>query len=132
MFTSSDFEHLKFLEGRWIGKVPDGSSFYEEYTFLEQGKMRSDRHTDSSYSKSTDASTVKLENGQVTSTWNTYTWIAAELVPGKACFSPVNAPSSFCWERKSDKLVHVTQRWTDESGKLQEYVIPLHRLEILQ
>ncbi len=130
MYTSSDFDYLKFLEGRWIGKGPDGSSFYEEYTFIEQGKMRSDRHADASYSNSTDASTVTLENGQVTSTWNTYTWIAAELSPGKACFSPVNAPSSFCWERKSDKQVHVTQRWTDESGIHQEYVISMHRSEV--
>ncbi len=130
MFTASDFNHLKFLEGRWIGKAPDGSAFYEEYTFLGPDKMRSDRHADASYSNSTDGSTVTLKNGQVTSTWNTFTWNASEIAPGKACFSPVNAPSSFCWERKSASEIHVTQRWTDESGKQQEYVVPMHRPEV--
>ena len=127
MFTSSDFDQLRFLEGRWIGKAPDGSAFYEEYTFIGEGKMRSDRHSDSSYSKSTDGSIVALQSGQVTSTWNEFTWTASEIMPGKACFEPVNAPSSFCWERKSDTEVHVTQRWTDESGAPQEYVVPLRR-----
>lgn len=127
VFTSNDFEHLKFLEGRWIGKAPDGSAFYEEYTFTGQDTMRSDRHADSTYSKSTDKSKVALQSGQVTSTWNEFTWIASEIGPGKACFEPVNAPSSFCWERKSDTEVHVTQRWKDEKGAPQEYVVPLRR-----
>jgi hypothetical protein len=130
MFTSVDFENLRFLEGRWVGKAPDGSLFYEEYVFVGEGQMRSNRHSDSSFTNSTDGSTVALEGGQVTSTWNAFTWTASEIRPGKACFSPVNAPSSFCWERKTDKEVHVTQRWTDESGKLQEYVVPLHRPEV--
>lgn len=129
MFTLKDFDSLKFLEGRWVGKAPDGSAFYEEYTFTGEGRMRSDRHSDATYTNSTDGSTVELEDGQVTSTWNAYTWAASEILPGKACFSPVNAPSSFCWERKSDKLVHVTQQWTDENGQLQEYVVPLRRPE---
>ena len=129
MFTLRDFDNLKFLEGRWIGESPDGSVFYEEYTFMGEGKMRSDRHADASYSNSTDSSLVVLEAGQVTSTWNEFTWTASEILPGKACFLPVNAPSSFCWERKSEKEVHVTQQWTDQSGQSQEYVVLLHRAE---
>jgi len=127
VFTSIDFDNLRFLEGRWIGHAPDGSPFYEEYTFVGEREMRSERHSDASYSNSTDGSTVVLEAGQVTSTWNEFTWMALEIVPGKACFVPIKAPSSFCWERKSDTQVHVTQRWADESGNPQEYVVALQR-----
>lgn len=63
----------------------------------------------------------------MTSTWNDFTWTASEIVPGKACFVPISAPSSFCWERKSDTEVQVTQRWTDESGLLQQYEVALRR-----
>ncbi|MEO7916968.1 MAG: hypothetical protein ABIR16_04940 [Dokdonella sp.] len=127
MFTSSDFDNLRFLEGRWIGKAPDGSAFYEEYRFVAAGKLRSDRHADATFSSSNESSTVVLHDGRVTSTWNDFTWIASALVPGKACFVPVNAPSSFCWERASENEVHVIQRWKDEHGAQQEYVVVLLR-----
>jgi hypothetical protein len=64
----------------------------------------------------------------VTSVWKEFKWSASELAPGKACFVPINAPSSFCWERVSDREARVTQKWTDEKGAPQEYSIPLRRL----
>lgn len=128
MFGVAEFNHLRFLEGRWEGTGPDGSSFYEEYAFAGETAMRSTRFKDASFATADDGSEVRLEDGQVVSTWNAFSWRANELVPGRACFSPVQAPSSFCWERMSDELVHVTQRWSDEQGNPQEYVVPLRRL----
>ncbi len=128
MFTTQDFEHLRFLEGRWLGTAPNGSNFHEEYSFVGEGVMRSDRHADAAFNKSIDGSKVVLADGKVTSTWNDFTWQATEIVAGKACFEPINAPSSFCWTRISDDEVEVTQRWTDEQGAPQQYVVPLRRL----
>ncbi len=128
MFTTQDFAQLKFLEGRWQGKGPDGSAFYEQYSFHGSYEMKSSRFADPSFATITDSSTVSLQDGKVISVWNQFSWQASELSAGKACFSPVNAPSSFCWEQISDTLVHVTQRWSDAQGKPQEYVVPLQRL----
>jgi hypothetical protein len=128
MFTVSDFAHLRFLEGRWIGKGPDGSDFYDEYLFSSKFEIRSNRYPDDTFTTPSDGSTVALQNGQVTSTWREFSWQASELTPGRACFAPVKAPSSFCWERVSDSEVHVTQRWSDENGDSQVYVVPLRRL----
>jgi hypothetical protein len=128
MFTDADFAHLRFLEGRWVGKGPDGSDFYEEYSFPNGTEMRSNRYPDATFTTSTDGSVVALHDGQVMSTWKEFTWKASALVPGNACFAPVNAPSSFCWERVSNSEVHVTQRWSDEKGAPHEYVVPLRRL----
>ena len=50
------------------------------------------------------------------------------MAPGRACFAPVSAPSAFCWERVSDNEIRVTQRWSDEQGTPQQYVIALRRL----
>jgi hypothetical protein len=128
MFTSAQFAHLRFLEGRWVGKGPDGSDFYEEYTFQGDAELTSTRYTDATFLTSNDGSVVALQDGEVTSVWKEFMWKASEIGPGKACFSPVNAPSSFCWERVSDTEVHVTQRWADEKGLPQQYAIVLRRL----
>lgn len=128
MFTASDFSHLKFLEGRWEGTGPDGKPFYEEYSFPSSTEMRSSRYADNTFSTVQDGSVVALHEGRVTSTWNEFTWQASELTDGKACFVPISAPSSFCWERVSINSVQVTQRWTDQNGQAQQYVVPLQRL----
>lgn len=108
MFTTQDFAQLEFLEGRWQGKGPGGSTFYEQYSFHGSHEMKSSRFADSSF--------VSLQYGKVISVWNQFSWQASELSAGKACFSPINAPSSFCWEQISDTLVHVTQRWSDDAA----------------
>ncbi|MEO7431666.1 MAG: hypothetical protein ABIR62_06505 [Dokdonella sp.] len=128
MFTPSDFSHLKFLEGRWVGTGPDGKPFYEQYSFSNDAQMQSSRFADSTFGEVTDGSSVSLLEGRITSHWNEFTWEASTVVPGKACFDPINAPSSFCWERTSDSTVEVTQRWKDEHGNDQTYVVPMRRL----
>lgn len=129
VFTSEDFAQLRFLEGRWEGTGPDGKPFYEQYAFTSEGEMRSTRFTDATFSEAEDGSVVALDGDRVVSTWGEFTWQASELAAGRACFAPVNAPSSFCWERLSDSSARVTQRWTDEHGKPQHYVVPLRRLK---
>ena len=128
LFTTNDFAHLTFLDGRWEGTGPDGKPFYEQYAFPDASHMRSTRFADAAFTQAQDGSVVALDAGRVTSTWGEFTWEASELSAGRACFIPVNAPSSFCWERVSDSEVTVTQRWTDEAGTPQSYAIPLRRL----
>jgi hypothetical protein len=128
MFTESGFAQIKFLEGRWRGVAPDGKEFFEEYILVEPTLFRSIRHADSTFQKATDGSTVALENGVITSTWGQFTWRATLLNTSKACFEPVSAPSSFCWERVSPDSVTVTQCWTDSEGKEQSFVLTLNRV----
>lgn len=128
MFNESSFSQIKFLEGRWKGIGPDGKEFFEEYVLAEPGLFRSLRHADSSFSKATDGSTVALKDGSVISTWGQFTWRATSLSTTKACFEPVNAPSSFCWERVAPDVVTVTQRWAGADGKEQSFVLKLSRV----
>ena len=128
MFNESSFSQIKFLEGRWKGMGPDGKEFFEEYVLAEPGLFRSLRHADSSFSKATDGSTVALKDGSVISTWGQFTWRATSLSTTKACFEPVNAPSSFCWERVAPDVVTVTQRWAGADGQEQSFVLKLSRV----
>lgn len=127
MFNESSFSQIKFLEGRWKGVGPDGKEFFDEYVLADPCLFRSMRHADASFSAVTDESTVALKDGVVTSTWGQFTWKATTLTESKACFEPVNAPSSFCWERVSPDMVTVTQRWTSSDGKEQSFVLTLNR-----
>lgn len=129
MFSESSFSQIKFLEGRWKGVGPDGKDFFDEYVLAEPKLFRSIRHADASFAKPTDGSTVALKDGEVISTWGQFTWRATSLSASKACFEPVSAPSSFCWERVAPDTVTVTQRWTGPDGKEQSFVLTLNRVK---
>jgi hypothetical protein len=128
MFTESSFAQIRFLEGKWKGVGPDGKEFFEEYVLAEPSLFRSIRHADASFSKATDGSTVALKDGTVVSTWGQFTWKASSISASKACFEPINAPSSFCWERVEPDAVTVTQRWIGADGKEQSFVLRLSRI----
>lgn len=128
MFNEASFSQIKFLEGRWKGTGPDGKAFFDEYVLAEPTLFRSIRHADEAFDKPTDGSTVALKDGVITSTWGQFTWKATSLSDSKACFEPVSAPSSFCWERVAADTVTVTQRWTGPDGKEQSFVLTLNRV----
>lgn len=128
MFNETSFSQLTFLEGRWKGVGPDGKDFFDEYVLASASLFRSIRHADAGFSKPTDESTVELKDGVITSTWGPFTWKATSVSAFKACFDPVNAPSSFCWERVAPDTVTVTQRWTDSNGAAQSFVLTLNRV----
>lgn len=127
-FTASEFQQLKFLEGRWQGTDPQGKVFYEQYDFPNPTTLRSQRFATADFAKSTDSSSVTLEDGVVVSRWNKFSWRASEITRDKACFEPVNAPSAFCWSLSGPALT-VEQRWTGADGKAQSMRLPLTRVQ---
>ena len=129
MFTESSFAQIRFLEGKWKGIGPDGREFFEEYLMAERSLLRSIRYADSSFSKATDGSTVAFKDGMVVSTWGQFTWMASSISASKACFEPINAPSSFCWEQIEPDTIAATQRWTGADGKEQSFVLKLTRFK---
>jgi hypothetical protein len=128
MFTEQDIGKLAFLVGRWSGQGPDGSTFYEEYSWSRPTQLRSQRYKDSSFSEAVDGSTVTLEEGKLISAWGEFTWEAAAVEDGKVRFTPIKAPSSFSWRRVDGDAVEVTQNWTDGKGVAQSYALRLSRV----
>ena len=128
MFTASDFQELRFLQGRWKGQAPDGTDFFEEYDFPSPTSFRSRRFASDAFSDATDSSIVMLEDGRVISRWGDFTWRADRIEAGFVSFVPMNAPSSFSWRRASADEVEVTQRWQDEQGRDQSYTLRLQRV----
>ena len=128
MFDESQFAQLRFLEGRFQGTGPDGRPFFEEYVFTSERRLEARRYSDSTFTAQIDSSAVTLVNGEVTSNWSEFTWRAISLAPTKACFNPINAPSSFCWERADDQRVVATHRWTGPEGNEQTQSVALTRV----
>ena len=112
------------------GVGPDGQLFFDEYVLAEPSLFRSIGHADATFSKPTDESNVTLKDSVVISTWGQFTWKATSLSASKACFEPVNAPSSFCRERVAPDIVTVTQRWTGSDGQEQSFVLTLNRMKL--
>ena len=123
-----EIQLLRFLQGRWSGRAPDGSTFYEEYDFPSPTTLRSRRFADATFGQSSDGSTVTLEEGEIVSRWGEFTWRASEVSDGFVAFEPLNAPSRFSWRRISADRVDVVQNWTDESGVAQSYIVQLSRI----
>ena len=128
VLTTVDLNQLQFLEGRWSGRAPDGSTFYEAYDFPDEQTFRSRRYPDATFTTSTDGSTVTLTDGKLISAWGEYTWEASEIGEGFVEFRPLNAPSAFSWRRLDTDTVEVTQNWTDEAGARQTYSLFLNRI----
>ncbi len=127
MFSMDDFAQLQFLEGRWKGESPDGKAFFEQYDRPEPGVFRSRRFPDAGFTEHSDGATISLQDGDVISQWNEYSWRATRIAPDGADFEPVNAPSRFSWRRVDDLTLEATQRWTAE-GKEQQYTLQMTRL----
>ena len=126
-YSEADFDSPNFLIGRWTGKGPDGKPFFEEYVRLTPTKLQSNRYPMASFTDPTDHSQISLEDGKIWSRWGEFTWTANAVEAGKICFEPVNAPSAFCWEHRSDSIAEVTQRWQDQAGVEQSYTLKLER-----
>ena len=128
MFDESQFAHLRFLEGRFHGTAPDGAPFFEEYIFTSGTRLEARSYSDASFTAQTYHSVITLVDGEITSTWGSFTWRAISLAPTKACFDPVNAPSSFCWERADDQTVVAIHRWRGTEGNEHTQSISLTRI----
>lgn len=127
MFSMDDFAQLQFLEGRWRGESPDGKEFFEQYDRPEPGVFQSRRYPDSGFAEHSDGATIALEDGEVISQWNEYTWRASRIAQDSADFEPVSAPSRFRWRRVDGDTLEATQHWTAD-GKEQQYTLRMTRV----
>jgi hypothetical protein len=126
-YTAAQFQQLRFLEGRWTGKAPDGSIFHDAHDFPEATAMRSRRYADATFARVTDVSVVELEGAAIISRWGQFSWRATALDADSIDFEPIDAPSSFSWRRVGDQ-VEVAQRWTDAKGVAQNFTLMLTRV----
>ncbi|MGH7498261.1 MAG: DUF4019 domain-containing protein [Gemmatimonadales bacterium] len=100
--TLAEFRSLAWLEGSWVGKEPDGNSFYEKYRFKDDSTMGTWAFADSAATAASDSGEVRLRGGQVTSGNDLLAWVVTAFDYGQVRFSPLHgARNSFTWSRGS-------------------------------
>jgi hypothetical protein len=127
-YTLDDFRRLRWLEGRWRGFMPDGSSFYEQYRFLNDSTIEMRNFSDSTFTRATDSSRVTLRNRLVANQGGSARYEATRLDSTGVDFAPhEGARNHFTWARESETRWNATLRWTNQQGQPQTVIYALHR-----
>ncbi len=126
----SDFQHLRWIEGRWRGEEPNGKPFFEGYRFENDSTIRSYSYADSVNSVPSDSGVIVLRKGEVSTGSEGARWVASELTARHVAFVPQRGVrNSFVWERTSADTWTATLRWpaaADRSAR--EVVYRMRRL----
>ena len=127
-YTAANFAHLRWIEGRWRGFMPDGKTFYEQYRFVDDSTIAMHSFPDSTFTKASDSSRVLLRDSTVANEGLTARWVATRLDTTGVDFAPHHgAQNHFTWARETPTQWNATLRWSDKEGRPRSVVYALHR-----
>ena len=110
-FSTSDFAHLRWLEGSWIGTAPGQSPLYERFHFTSDSTADITFYRDPAFTQQTGTGRVYLTIGRVYHTYGSGRWGATHLDSASVFFIPqLNAHNTFEWTYKSPDAWTATQR----------------------
>jgi hypothetical protein len=128
-YTAADFAKLRWLDGRWQGRMADDKKFYEQYRFADDTTIVMHAFADSMFTQPNDSSRITLRGGTVASQGATMRWVAERLDTLGVEFAPDSgATNYFSWSKESPNSWTATVRWMDREGKSQRVVYALQRL----
>ena len=100
--SSSAFNALRWLEGRWLGSGETQSPFYEAYEFIDDSTAVRRSYGDSTFRQVTDSSVIQLRAGKLESVSETRHYVAVAIAPDSVHFAAgAGAGNSFTWKRRS-------------------------------
>jgi hypothetical protein len=128
-FTAAQFASLRWLEGTWRGRLPDGGAFYERYRFVDDSTIAMQAFADSTLGGSTDSARIALRDGTVADEGGVARWAAIRLDSGRVAFTPIEgATNAFTWTRdRTDRWI-ATLTWTDKDGQAHVVTYPMERI----
>jgi len=127
-FESSDFQKIRWLEGRWMGTTPGQAPFYEAYHFANDSTLVVTYFADASFSRATGGARVYLSVAHVYQTAGPARWAATHVDKDGIHFIPlVNAATSIEWTFISPDAWTSTER-NDASGREQVTVYQMRRV----
>ena len=127
-FESSDFQKIRWLEGRWMGTTPGQAPFYEAYHFANDSTLVVTYFADASFSRATGGARVYLSVAHVYQTAGSVRWVVMYVDKDGIHFIPlVNAATSIEWTFISPDAWTSTER-NDASGREQVTVYQMRRV----
>jgi hypothetical protein len=128
-FTLADFAHLRYLDGSWRGKLPDGKYFYERYRIVDDSTIAMQGFSDSTYATVSDSSRIALRGTTVASEGPASRWEATRLDSTSVDFvSARNSSSGFTWKRETADRWTATIRSTGGDGQARSTVYNMERV----
>jgi hypothetical protein len=128
-YAGVDFQRLRWLEGRWQGRMEDDSKFYEQYRFVDDSTIVMYSFKDSTFSQATDSSRITLRGSTVASEAASARWVAERLDTLGVEFAPDRgATNYFAWSKDSPNAWTATLRWMDRDGKVRRVAYALQRM----
>lgn len=128
-FVPADFARLRWMQGRWRGQMPSGDFFYEQYSFVDDSTMQMYAFSDPTWTQRSDSSRIVLRGGTVANDGGDARWVATRLDSTGIDFAPEKgAINFFTWTRGTETDWTASVRWTDQQGKPQNLVYPMHRM----
>jgi hypothetical protein len=127
-FTLQDFAPLRWLEGSWRGRLPDGGYFYERYRMLDDSTIVMHGFPDSTFATATDSARITLRGGTVADEGGSR-WLATRLDSSVVEFaSERDASNGFIWARESSDRWKATLRSMNREKQLQTTIYPMERI----
>jgi hypothetical protein len=127
-FALADFQHLRYLEGKWRGTLPNGKFFYESYHFVNDSTILQGGHTDSTFETKSDSALLVFRGGAVIDSSRTIyhaTKLDATTVDFRADPAPKNG---FVWIRESADAWTARILGTNPDGTERVTVYPMRRV----
>lgn len=127
-FESSDFQQLRWLEGRWMGTTDGESPFYEQYHFQNDSTLVVTYYADAGFTRRTGGAKVYLSVEHLYQTAGPARWAATRVTRSGIYFVPlVNSAASYDWTYVSPNEWTSTMR-SGASGRERTTVYHMHRV----
>jgi hypothetical protein len=128
-YSLQQFQRLRWLEGDWRGRLPDGGSFYERYRLLDDSTIAMRGFADSTFTKVTDSARIALRGGTIIDEGGSAPWVATRLESNAVDFASTrDASNGFTWTRESPDRWTATLRSTDRQRRPQTTIYPMERI----
>lgn len=128
-FTAADFARLRWIEGTWRGRLPDGRAFYERYRFVDDSTIAMQAFADSTLTSTSDSARIALRDGMIADEGGAARWAATRLDSTGAAFTPIEgATNAFTWIRDRGDRWSTALTWTDKHGEAHSVTYPMERV----
>jgi hypothetical protein len=128
-FTVAQFASLRWIEGTWRGRLPDGGAFYERYRFVDDSSIAMQAFADSTLGGTSDSARIALRDGTVADEGGAARWAATRLDATGVAFTPIQgATNSFTWTPEGADRWTATLTWTDKEGQVHVVTYPMARI----
>lgn len=124
--SASEFRELRRLDGTWRGRMPDGKSFYERYSLVNDSTFAIASFRDSTLASPTDIGRVALRGGAVYREEATGERLRATRLDASGITFGTRA-RGFTWAPRAADAWTATIHRVDGSGAVRDIVYPLER-----